>query len=1047
MNEQNNVESAVRAALALYERDPELGRRLAHDAWAACLHAEATIDAELIAHSALAYGRTLIRTERPHSAMPILAAAHSRWEQLGRPEWVAVCDWQIGMAFQQQTDFFSAVETLQTAAKDLDKTGRTLDAARCLRDLAVTYNLQGRSDRAAAPLETARRAFAAVHDEAELARCNLVDAARLQGQGNYSRAFQRLEQALPVLQAAELIVEIGIVHYVRAFLYMRRDTIVKVETDLAKAKQIFLSIPLPRRVARCDNVLGGAYLRSLLPFKAIPPLEEATRWFASHDMPVEAAWSRSNLSIAYQMLGDFERAHQILSDALPQMEAAGALESVANSMSQMGVILLSQGRLEEALTVLEQSTRMAQEISALHPAAVGARHLAITFMLLGQPEKAWQWLERALDGFHKIGSSVQVTRTQLEMSRLALERGLSERAHQLAAEALLNCEHPGDIARCEYLLGRALLEKKACQPIDCQLAESLLASSASSLAKIGMTVNMLESQISWAGAMRRANGNDDQARKVLQRALEGANDHHLPEIAWQASLALADLEHDAGSKAGELAHLENARHLISLARRRLAQPALEAGYLSRRLGFLERGMNLALDLGRLESALVFNDEMRSQSLTIQLQFPVGRTGQSESMDDLVNQRRLLLQELSMLERQLGDRALSQAATLSWEHSILLQHHHQVSHRFEQISLEMERADRTWQPELADIASFDPTRHENPDWTVVAYHLQAERLIIFILSAGVVQVVERHLTDIDKSALDMCTAPSTRDAVFGLPDHPLYNPDLSTLFRQRLYRLLIPDQVLPKLDPDKPLVIVPHGILFSLPFHTLLASDGQPLIHRAAISYAPSLALLQTLQHSFPEPAGRATEEALIIGIEEYNGRHPALRRAGNEARVVAAGLAKPKTLLLNEDAGRAQLEHIPGRYRLLHLATHGLFNSQHGLLSGIALADQDLRIDDLTRLGITAPLVVLSACETGLGIGDTWSNSRGVAGVFFALGARHVVATLWPADDSLTAGLIVAFYRELSSGVSPAVALARAQRNRSSLPVCHWASASCFGLP
>jgi CHAT domain-containing protein len=294
---------------------------------------------------------------------------------------------------------------------------------------------------------------------------------------------------------------------------------------------------------------------------------------------------------------------------------------------------------------------------------------------------------------------------------------------------------------------------------------------------------------------------------------------------------------------------------------------------------------------------------------------------------------------------------------------------------------------------------------------------------------------------------MCTAPSTRNAVFGLPDHPLYNPKMSTLFRKQLYKLLIPDQVLPKLDPDQPLVIVPHGILFSLPFHTLLAPDGQPLIHQAAVSYAPSLALLQALRHDPLEPAGHVTEEALVIGIENYNGRHPELRRAGNEARVVAAGLADPKTLLLNEAARRARLERMAGRYRLLHLATHGLFNSQHGLLSGIALADQDLRIDDLTRLGITAPLVVLSACETGLGIGDTLSNSRGVAGVFFALGARHVVATLWPADDSLTAGLMVAFYRELSSGVSPAVALARAQRNRSSLPVCHWASAACFGLP
>ena len=1046
-NAQIDIESTVQTALACYEREPQLGRRFAHDAWAACLRAEPEIDAELAARCALAYGRALIRAEQPHLATPILAAAHSRWEQLGRPDWVAVCDWQIGMALQQQTDFYPAVETLQKAACDLEETGRALDAARCRRDLAVTYNLQGRSDQAAAPLEAARRAFAAVHDEAELARCDLVDAARLQGRGQYTEAFQLLDRALPVIQAAGLTVEIGIAHYVRAFLYMRRDTIVQVEADLAKAKQIFQSIPLPRRIARCDNVLGGAYLRSLLPLKAIHPLEQATRWFASNDMPVEAAWSRSNLSIAYQLLGDYTRAHQILADALPKMEAAGALASVANSMNQMGVILLAEGRLEEALTVLEKSTRVAQEIKAQHTAAVGARHLALTFLLLGQPDKAWEWLERALEGFRQIESGIQVTRTQLEMSRLALEMNLGDRAQQLAAEALTGCEHPGDIARCEFLLGRAILEKKECQPAENQLADRLLASSTSRFTEIGMTVNALESQISWALAIRRASNRNDKAREVLQQVMLEASNHHLPEMAWQAALALADLERDAGSAERELGHLEKARHLLALARRRLAQPALEAGYLSKRLGFLERGMNLALDLNRPESALLFSDEMRSQSLTVQLQVPFSRTGQSESLNDLVDQRRRLLQELSMLQRELADHALSQAAALSWEHSILLQRHHEIAHHFEQVSLEMERAGRIWQPEPTDIALFEPALLQDPDWTVLAYHLQAERLIVFILSAGAVLVVERPLWGLDKSALDMCTAPSTRDAVFGLPEHPLYNPDLSTLFRQQLYQLLIPEQILPQLDPDRPLIIVPHGDLFSLPFHTLLAPDGQPLIHQAAVSYVPSLALLQALKHASQEPAGQFAEEALVIGVEEYNGRYPVLRRAGNEVRVIAAGLAEPKTLLLNEAANRARLETMAGRYRLLHLATHGLSNSQHGLLAGIALADQDLRIDDLAQLGVTAPLVVLSACETGLGIGDTLSNSRGVAGVFFALGAQHVVATLWPADDSFTAALMVAFYRELSSGTSPAIALARAQRSRTSLPVCHWASAACFGLP
>jgi CHAT domain-containing protein len=87
----------------------------------------------------------------------------------------------------------------------------------------------------------------------------------------------------------------------------------------------------------------------------------------------------------------------------------------------------------------------------------------------------------------------------------------------------------------------------------------------------------------------------------------------------------------------------------------------------------------------------------------------------------------------------------------------------------------------------------------------------------------------------------------------------------------------------------------------------------------------------------------------------------------------------------------------------------------------------------------TASLVVLSACQTGLGSGrladvppgDDWV---GLVQAFQSAGARTVLGTLWPIEDQATARLMKRFYAELRGGASVARALAVAQRSTLSMP-------------
>jgi CHAT domain-containing protein len=102
-------------------------------------------------------------------------------------------------------------------------------------------------------------------------------------------------------------------------------------------------------------------------------------------------------------------------------------------------------------------------------------------------------------------------------------------------------------------------------------------------------------------------------------------------------------------------------------------------------------------------------------------------------------------------------------------------------------------------------------------------------------------------------------------------------------------------------------------------------------------------------------------------------------------------------------------------YRIVHFATHALLNDNHPELSGIVLSlldrqghdvDGFLRLNEIYNLNLPAELVVLSACQTGLGRQIKGEGLIGLVRGFMYAGAPRVVASLWKVDDSATADLM-----------------------------------------
>ena len=124
------------------------------------------------------------------------------------------------------------------------------------------------------------------------------------------------------------------------------------------------------------------------------------------------------------------------------------------------------------------------------------------------------------------------------------------------------------------------------------------------------------------------------------------------------------------------------------------------------------------------------------------------------------------------------------------------------------------------------------------------------------------------------------------------------------------------------------------------------------------------------------------------------------------------------------------------KFRYVHFATHGYLDSERPDLSAIVLSPwtskgtrrMDFRALEIYNLNLPAELVVLSACQTGLGKEIKGEGLVGLTRGFMYAGARRVVVSLWNVNDKATADLMAKFYEKmLKQGERPAAALRAAQ--------------------
>jgi CHAT domain-containing protein len=282
--------------------------------------------------------------------------------------------------------------------------------------------------------------------------------------------------------------------------------------------------------------------------------------------------------------------------------------------------------------------------------------------------------------------------------------------------------------------------------------------------------------------------------------------------------------------------------------------------------------------------------------------------------------------------------------------------------------------------------------------------------------------------------------------------------------------------------NKRLLIVADGALQYLPFEALPApetvavsgdkplatNDPVPVAIKHEVVYLPSASTLIALRHEAVRPIA-APKAVFVLADPVFDKGDPRVKTLDARADVAssasqlaslkdAGGISFPRlpstrqeaeaiVSLIPEDGRAVATDFAANRtlvlgtelalYRIIHIATHSVVNSQHPELSGIVLSmvnergqeeDGFLQLHDIYGLKLGAELVVLSACNTGLGKEVRGEGLIGLTRGFMYAGASSVVASLWKVDDSASAELMTHFYKAMfEDNLPPAAALRSAK--------------------
>ncbi|MEZ4867666.1 MAG: CHAT domain-containing protein [Caldilineaceae bacterium] len=747
-------------------------------------------------------------------------------------------------------------------------------------------------------------------------------------------------------------------------------------------------------------------------------------------LSLELAHNELNRATSLTFLDDPTAAESALDHAMTLFDQLGAALGRGHTRTNLGRLYLRTGRYAAALRTFDAAARdllapgvtmATAALEQLRPADELLLEHATAYLVMNLLPEATLALAQCERLFRSAEQPYELGQTRYLQGVVALRtEEWTATASALTEATTLMGTLQNDFWRNRSLVAQAVLAYYQQTPVPAaMLLDSLLAASPTT----GLVAQAADQALGWdmnglaeARLLRmrvhldlnELDGAQQQAETIAllinhSLALPADPSPPWPHLALRLRHLVGRLERARGNHAQARQHLQAAVDLLERQRTTLPVEEIRSAFLDDKSEIYADLVQTFLDAAPTDPAAIAGafaavEQARSRALLERLMAAVDATELSTAAANADAQQRLaeVRERLHWLYNQLlGE---SGSRRLDAHTSQQLQEAEAVLR-----DLEWRHSQFMTQAQAVDLKLFQAALA--PDQQAIVYTMVDHEVLAFVVSQQDV-ILKRKLATVEELRLaarevhfQMGRAELGRDYV--LQHEPRLLSRLQAALR-RVHELIFAPLV--SHLSCKRLLLIPYGLIHRLPLHVLW--DGAHyLLEHYECSYAPSASIAAYCRQ-------RQHQAAPLQSWAGFAINDPSIPSARVEVEQ-AAHYFTHAHLYVDKAASRQGLFEAAARADVLHMATHGLFRPDNPFFSALKLADGWIDVRELYRLPLSARLVVLSACESGVGRLSGGDEVVGLARGFLGAGVHELVATLWNVHDATAADFMDKFYQYL----------------------------------
>ncbi|MEO8063684.1 MAG: CHAT domain-containing tetratricopeptide repeat protein [Pseudomonadota bacterium] len=812
-----------------------------------------------------------------------------------------------------------------------------------------------------------------------------------------------------------------------------------------------------QRNERYDSAFALAFAAKVLYYaedyqQALRMNRRVLAAFEGQDEPARRAQANQNIAVSALELARYPEALAHFSEALRGLDARTEPEVYGNTLVNVAFTEYLLGRHDVALRHYSEALALAMRTQVVDDQARALHGIGITYEAIGNYPDALAYLDRALalrpverDRTGRIASLRGSAEVLRDTGRLAESIARRQEALRLSQSPSQRARIGVDIARDQIDSGAAAPARKA---LDALLADEKLT----------------DPVIRMRAVLERARTETlarelDAAIHDAREAREFFHEKEMVPAEFRATLVQARATCARGDRAGALAVAEQAMTRAEDIRVSSNNPTLRAALwrpLRPAFGFAIGVLANADSCGSHApadptAALAIAEKSRNRALEdFRQQALASERSRAGSMSarprELFEQVAAHRQQIETLSERLPA-ADSRLQLLRAETANLLREIDLLGGEVAVPAVHTVDLDLSLRAAIGTIPA---------DVAVVEYWTGEEQTFAWLITRG-----RTKLIDLGSTALIETAARAVHGAMRGLTS---VGQEVR-LHRLRELHALIVGPLQAELAGARTVIFVPDGTLHTVPFAALASGSGTQLrflIDSHDVAVAPSI---MAAAGKIPRSIGRirtalvvadpvyATKDsrfgALTASADAIPDGPSTLRGGRNWARLPGAAReasaivkllpAGAVDVLSGFDASRdGLLDRDLQGYQIVHFAGHAVADTEAPQLSALILSTVDAAgkprvgevfAGDLLTHRMNADLVVLSACDTALGQATAGEGLLGMRYAAHAVGARTVVASLWPVVDAAGARLMDGLYEGVvRRHMTPVAALSQSMR-------------------